>query len=104
MCPVDIESLILLGSFDSTSDNFQFVKISIKGCNLGADLCASDKEVYQGKINLAILNTIPNILGRDDTEFIRYQQNLSHYNYLDTAYRQITNIFFQNTGIHVQEL
>ena len=43
LCPVGLESLKVRGDYGS--ENFDFVKISLKGCDLGPEECASEAEV-----------------------------------------------------------
>ena len=53
-------------------ENFDFVRIRISGCNLGAEECHSKEEVAQQTFNVITLKAIPNILGEDKKAVKQY--------------------------------
>ena len=62
LCPYGIESLNIRGSFGD--DFFEYVRIRLSGCQLG-DSCASEEELSEVKMNLAMHYQYPNILSEN---------------------------------------
>ena len=50
-----------------------------------------------------MLSPIPNILGKNKENLVKYQQDLSHFIYLDPTHTQETNIFFMESTILLKE-
>ena len=69
LCPHNIESLSIRGSFGS--EFFDFVRIRLTGCDLG-DACASDEETSQMTLNFVMSYQYPNILSDNKKEPILY--------------------------------
>ena len=51
LCPVGLDSLMLRGAFGQ--NNFDFVRIEVKGCDMGPELCLPDDEIYMRNWNYA---------------------------------------------------
>ena len=70
VCPVEIDSLELIGHYGSPE--FDYVEVKLLGCNLGEGQCADDIELSSTTFDLAILEAIPNILGFESKKYVDY--------------------------------
>ena len=61
---------------------FEFVKITVEGCELG-DKCASDEEIMQQDMTFYTLRSLPNLLTNNRDEILHYYKDNSYYRYLD---------------------
>ena len=86
LCPVGLDSLKIRGDFGA--DNFDFVKISVIGCDLGQDLCLSDPEIANKTFNLNMLKAFPSLYGVDEdrSQVIRYTEDSTHFYYFDPSH------------------
>ena len=86
LCPVGLESLTIRGDFGA--DNFDFVKISVIGCDLGPDLCFTDAEIAKKTFNLPMLKAFPSLYGdeEDRSQVIRYTEDDTHFYYFDPSH------------------
>ena len=92
----------LLGHFGS--EHFEFVEIRLNGCALpDQEQCASDEEIAKTTFDIALLESIPDILGLDNQNFVKYQQDLNNFYYLDPSRHHNTNIFFMESTIRHKE-
>ena len=100
LCPINLDSLTIGGK--EQSDLFEFVQISLKGCNLGAD-CLSEKEVAKTTFNFVMAKSLPNIMGEDHTsKDIHYTQDTTHIYALDPTHLQTANLYFMESTIRLK--
>ena len=67
----------LFGSF-----NFEYVKIAIRGCDLGSE-CFDDKDVMEKAINYISMKAHPSLLSDDLNDVITYTPDETYYKFLD---------------------
>ena len=100
LCPVNIDDLLVSGHFGS--ELFQFVNIELQGCNL-REGCFPDDELYKLTFNFLFLTAHPNILGREKDEVIRFNEDTSHYYYLDPTHTHRDNIYFMESTLTLKD-
>ena len=71
LCPVGLDSLELRGAFGFPE--FDYLKIVMRGCDLGPTECYSDEQVSKNTFNFVILKALPNILGEDHNQVVQYK-------------------------------
>ena len=84
LCPVNLESLIVKGQFNS--ETFTYVEIQVQGCQLESG-CLEDEELAKQTISFLMLQTYPNILGEDITEYYTQVTDDTMFYYLDPTHR-----------------
>ena len=65
--------------------------------------CATDEEIASKTVNFAMSKSYPNLLSENKMEPILYEQDMSTYFYLDKDAQQISNIFFMNSSISLED-
>ena len=70
LCPLNISEVSLTGGF--RSEQFNYFKISLKGCQLKDGSCLSDNEISEEQISFIMLKTTPNVLGEHKSEMVEY--------------------------------
>ena len=92
--------MILQGTYGS--ETFSYIKLTVTGCDLGADKCVSDNELKDVSINFISLNSNPSLLG-DSEEVVTYSMDYTYYKYIDPQRIQTTNIFFMESVINLKD-
>ena len=109
LCPYGVKFMSLAGDIDV--EDFKYVKIAIKGCQLGKgdglksnpqDECLSDDELSRQVINFLSLSSQPSL--RDvDKEPVSYTVNKTYFKFIHPELTQSTNIFYMNSQVYLND-
>ena len=100
LCPIKVDKLQLAGNYGSSL--FEFVEISLTGCELEVG-CLPDDELSKQNFNFLFLGAQPNILGNKKNQVIHYSEDVSTYFHIDPTHRQIANLLFMESTIRLKD-
>ena len=105
LCPYGMDRLAIRGDFGY--ENFEYVKIEVFGCSLGAE-CFPDEQIRQASINLHRLEqhtTLINDNGEsnDISNVIENETDVSFFKWLDPEHRQSTNVFYTQSQVIIKK-
>ena len=80
LCPKDLDALNLQGNYGD--DIFDFIKVTIDGCQLNEDECQPEEAVEGTYFNFVMLTAFPNV--EDKTQAIEYKEDVRNYYILNT--------------------
>ena len=80
------------------SENFDYVKISVEGCDLGPE-CLNDSALGSTTVNFLTLKSQPSLLDDDVSELVSYNTDLTYFKFIDPTRTQATNLFFMKSHI-----
>ena len=100
LCPSELESLEVRGSWGAP--NFDYVQITLLGCNLGSE-CIPKEELHRRVFNLSILKARPNLLAENKEETILYETDMSTFFYIEPRMYQTENIYLMESTITLED-
>ena len=76
VCPFGMDSMKVTGHIGS--ERFDYVKLSLDGCNLGAE-CFSDLEIVNQDFDFSTIKTWPNLISDDIDDVVTSTPDFSYY-------------------------